>query len=106
MGAVLGSRISAMLEKSNMTQKELAEHLHITDATMSRYINGSRDPKPETIAKLATALKTTSDSLLGLENEQEEFNHPRIKRLLARNAKKITEKQKKELIDALFFTEE
>ena len=67
---------------------------------MSRYISGDRDPRPETIANIATALHTTSDYLLGIENE--EFSHPQVRRLIARNASKMTEKEKKELIDALF----
>ena len=67
---------------------------------MSRYISGDREPKPETIANIATALHTTSDYLLGIENE--EFSHPQVRRLLARNASKMTDKEKKELIDALF----
>ena len=35
---------------------------------MSRYISGARDPNPKVIANIATALHTTSDYLLGIEN--------------------------------------
>jgi transcriptional regulator with XRE-family HTH domain len=67
---------------------------------MSRYVSGDRDPKPEVLANIATALHTTSDYLLGIENE--EFSHPRIRRMIARNASAMTEQEKRELINALF----
>lgn len=100
MGKDLGLRITETLQKRGMPQKELALRIGVTEAVVSRYISGDRDPKPETLANIATALNTTSDYLLGIENE--EFDHPRIRRMIPRNASKMTEKERKELIDALF----
>ena len=40
------------------------------------------------------------DYLLGIENE--EFDHARIRRIIARNASQMTQQEKKDLIDALF----
>ena len=52
---------------------------------------------------MATALKTTSDYLLGNEEEGDlESDFTQIERLIARNANKMTNKQRKELIDMLF----
>ena len=56
--------------------------------------------KPEMIANIATALHTTSDYLLGIEKD--DFDYPRVRRLIARNASSMTELEKKELINALF----
>ena len=100
MGKELGLRITETLQKRGMTQKELASRIGVTEAVVSRYVSGDRDPKPEVLANIATALNTASDYLLGIENE--EFDHPRIRRMIARNASKMTEKERKELIDALF----
>lgn len=100
MGKDLGLRISEMLKKRNIQQKELAEQIGVTETAMSRYIAGTREPKPEMIANIATALHTTSDYLLGIENET--FNHHQVRRLIARNASSMTEPEKKALIDALF----
>ena len=100
MGKDLGKRVAEMLEKRNMAQKELADRIGISEGVISRYISGDRDPKPEMIANLATALHTTSDYLLGIENE--EFDYPRVRRILARNSDNMTDKEKKALIDALF----
>ena len=38
MGKALGERISEMLRKQGIQQKELAERIGITEAAMSRYI--------------------------------------------------------------------
>lgn len=100
MGKNLGLRIAESLQKKGMTQKELSERIGVTEAVISRYISGDREPKPEMLANIATALHTTSDFLLGIEND--EFNHSRIRRMIARNASNMTEQEKRELINALF----
>lgn len=100
MGKSMGLRITETLKKRGMTQKNLAERIGIKESVISRYISGDREPKPEMLANIATALHTTSDFLLGIEND--EYSHPRIKRMIARHASKMTEQEKRELINALF----
>ena len=100
MSKEMGARISEMLEKRNMSQRKLAERIHITEQQLSRYISGNREPKPETVANMATALQTTSDYLLGIE--EGEFNFNQVRRLIARNASDMTDDEKRELMDALF----
>ncbi|MBR6314414.1 MAG: helix-turn-helix transcriptional regulator [Clostridia bacterium] len=100
MGKELGQRILQAARIKGITQRELAARVGLTEAVISRYVSGERDPKPEVIANIATALHTTSDYLLGIE--QDEFDHPRICRLIARNASTMTEAEKRELINALF----
>ncbi len=101
MSKELGARIAAALKEQKLQQKELAERIGITEAVISRYISGSRDPKPEMLANIATALHTTSDYLLGIE-QGDEFNHPKVRRMLARNSSHLTDEEKRELINALF----
>lgn len=100
MSKIFGQRLLTLLQKQGMTQKELADKINTTEATLSRYVSGSREPKADMLANIATALHTTSDYLLGIE--QDEFDFPRVERLLARNSATMTEKQKKILISALF----
>lgn len=100
MGELLGRRISEMLQKRGISQKKLAEQIGITETAMSRYIAGTREPKPDVIANIATALHTTSDYLLGIEND--DFNYYHVRRIIARNAPSMTDQEKKALIDALF----
>lgn len=99
--SIFTDRLSLLLEKKNMTQAELAERICVTKATMSRYVNGERTPNGDIVANIATALNTTSDYLLGREGN-DDFNFPKIERIIARNASKMTLQQKKELINALF----
>ena len=100
MSRELGLRIKGMLEKRNMTQRDLANRINITEAQLSRYISGDREPKPATLANMATALQTTSDYLLGIDDEL--FNHSKIRRMIARNAASMTDTEKRALMNALF----
>lgn len=101
MAKDLGEKIRDLMDKLALNQKKLAELANVTEVSMSRYISGERDPSIETLANIATALHTTTDFLLGKESEKE-FEFRNVKTLLARNAKQLTNKQKREIIDALF----
>lgn len=101
MAKDLGEKIRDLMDKLALSQKKLAELANVTEVSMSRYISGERDPSIETLANIATALHTTTDFLLGKESEKE-FEFRNVKTLLARNAKQLTNKQKREIIDALF----
>ena len=99
MENTFGGRILDLLNKQNMTQKELAEIIGVTESVISRYISGDREPKPNMIANIATALHTTSDYLLGLD---EDYSYPKIFRIIARNSSKITKEERRQLLTALF----
>lgn len=99
----LGERIAELLNKSGMTQRELADLIGVTEVSMSRYISNDRTPKGPVIANLATALHTTTDYLLGSEkNDDFDSEYLKIHRLIARNAPLMSNKQKQQLINALF----
>ncbi|WP_277285296.1 helix-turn-helix domain-containing protein [Sneathia sanguinegens] len=97
----IGNRISYLLNKNGITQKELADRINVSESVVSRYISGEREPKANVLANIATALRTTSDYLLGIE-ENDNFSQSRIKRMIARNADNMTVEEKRELINALF----
>ena len=59
-------RLQEILEEKDMKQKELADLIGVTEVTISRYINGERKPRIEIVNKLAKALGTTTDYLLGI----------------------------------------
>lgn len=99
----MGERLTALLKEQRMTQKQLAELIGVTEATVSRYMTGDRTPKSRILANMATALHTTSDYLLGKEPEGDlEKDFPTIQRLIARNASAMSMTQRKELMNALF----
>ncbi len=109
MNGTLGGRIAELLTQLNMTQRELAEKVAVTEVSMSRYIKGDRVPKGPVIANIATALHTTTDYLLnGNSSESGDFEseYYMIHRLIAKNVSKMTSKQKRELINALLESED
>ena len=101
--SIFAERLSELLKSKGVTQKQLAERIGVTEASISRYLNSNRIPKSEIIANMATALHTTSDYLLGTEKEGDlATDYPRIVRLIARNSANMTKKQKMDIINALF----
>lgn len=100
MAKELGEKIRCIMDELALSQKQLAELANVTEVSMSRYISGERDPSIETLANIATALHTTTDFLLGKESDKE-FEFRNVKTLLARSAKQLTNKQKREIIVAL-----
>lgn len=62
----IGERIVFLREKQGITQKELAEQLGITPASLSRYENNIYDPKGTIIIALSQFLHTSTDYLLGI----------------------------------------
>lgn len=61
----IGTKIQKLRESLNLTQKELADKVGITDATLSRYENNKREPKAEILARMAKVLNVTTDYLIG-----------------------------------------
>lgn len=100
MGKEFGDRLQGLLRDQGVTQKDLANRIGTTEATISRYVSGDREPKADVLANIATALHTTSDYLLGIERD--EFDFPKIKRMIARNASEMTAQERKALLSALF----
>jgi len=63
-----GERILRLREEKEMKQKELADLVGITEASLSRYENNKRTPSGEIISKIASALEVSADYLLGLSD--------------------------------------
>ena len=66
-------RIKDLREDSDVTQKELAEYLHIKQNTYSQYENGQRQLPIEVLIALARYYHTSTDYLLGLTNERKPY---------------------------------
>lgn len=62
---LLGERIKEARLAKGLTQKQLAEMLNATDATVNRYEKGVRSPDPETLKAIADILDVSVDYLLG-----------------------------------------
>lgn len=102
MSNTFGQRLLSALKEQNITQKELAKRVGLTEASISRYISGSRKPGSDALVNIAIALQTTSDYLLGLDPDVVNFDFQNVKQSLSENSAKLSEKQKLALISALF----
>lgn len=65
----VGNRINAALARCSMLQKDLAKVLGVTDNTISYFCKGTRGPQLEQLPKIAEALNTTTDYLLGITDD-------------------------------------
>lgn len=99
----IGERILILLKHNNLKQRELAKLANISEVSLSRYISNKRIPKGPVIAKIASALGTTTDYILGNQNDNaSEEAYIQIRQLISQNAHLFTDRQKNEIIGALF----
>ena len=80
--------------KVGLTQSEVAEKLGVAQAQYARWENGGRNPKDETVEKLAEIFGTSFEILKGRDDGLEE-----IVGLLKEN--NLTEEEKDEIIKLL-----
>lgn len=104
MKGVMSERLSELLWQNGLTQKELAKKANITEAALSHYIKGDRCPRAVVLARLADALNTTSDYLIGSEMGDDADDFATTRRLIARSAPNMTTEQKAEIAQILFGT--
>jgi len=62
----LGDRIKSRRQALGLSQSELSKLLSCTQAALSQYENGNREPGLNDLSSIAKYLKTTTDYLLGL----------------------------------------
>lgn len=101
MSKEITNRITALLSRLNMSQKELSVATGITESAISHYVKGDRVPRGVNLMKIAKALDTTVDYLLGNAEDDREKDLKEAKTLIARNASKMTKEEKMELVSIL-----
>ena len=98
MATLTGNKLAALLRERGMSQKELAEAACLTPASVSRYVNGEREPRDLTVVALADILGVKPSDIIGTSIEQEMDTAVRF---IVRNIDKLTEAQRAELIAVL-----
>lgn len=63
----ISERIKDLRIKNNMTQKNLADHLDVSQNAVYNWENGKRDPNLEIIEKIASIFDVTPSYLMGWE---------------------------------------
>ena len=65
------NRIKDLREDADLTQRELAEYLHIKQNTYSQYENEQRQLPLSCLIALAKFYKTSTDYILGLTDKKD-----------------------------------
>ncbi len=99
-------RLEALIKEHGMTQKELAAKAGVTEAAMSHYVKGDRMPRSAVLSRIAMALNTSSDYLMeGIpQDSNSDIGH--VIRLVARNAKQMSNADKQKILSILIGGEE
>ena len=79
---------------AGLTQKEVAEKLGVAQAQYARWESGGRNPKDETVERLAKIFNTSFETLKGRDDGLEEI-------VSFLREYELTEKEKKEIISVL-----
>ena len=101
MTNAFSERLALCLQQKKITQKELATKAGVTEAAMSHYLKGDRNPRAFVLVRIAEALGTTTDYLIGGNNNDcvGELNY--AKRLIVRNVRQMTKEEKMDFINIL-----
>lgn len=70
----LGKNIAIARNKNHLTQEQLAEKIDISTVFISQIETAVRKPSLETVYKLSSALNTTIDSLIGIDNIETKYD--------------------------------
>jgi transcriptional regulator with XRE-family HTH domain len=101
MEEMLNDRLKDLIKARGLTQKELAQKCHLTEASVSKYLSGARTPHLEVLPVLAEALGTTTDYLLGRKPLTESENFQAIADAISRHKGAFTMEEKIKLISLL-----
>jgi len=63
-----GLRLKSLREKCGLSQKEVADRLDLTRATISAYERNTKAPRLDVLVGLATLYHSSVDYILGLEH--------------------------------------
>lgn len=66
-----GTKLKELRLKAGLTQKQLADKLWISKATVSYYEQSLRYPSPEMLIKLSCVFHVSTDYLLGIEDKKQ-----------------------------------
>lgn len=69
---MLGDNIAALRKRANMTQQTLADSLHVTRQTISKWEKNLSVPDADALVRLADALDTAVPELLGAPDDAAE----------------------------------
>lgn len=69
-------RLRDLRRENNLTSRDLAKLLNVSQPTITRWENGLQEPSKKNVKKLASYFNVSSDYLLGLTDEKEPYKKP------------------------------
>lgn len=99
--SIVGDNIKRELMAKKLSQKELCEMTNISESAMSKYLSKETPLRTDILAKIANALGTTMNQLLGLKAKEDSTYDSCKTALLARSGSKLTQEEKRELINLI-----
>ena len=93
--SVFSERLTSLMKTKELSQKDFAKKANITESAMSYYAKGVRTPSGEVLVRIAKALDTTADYLLGNTDNTDIPEAQKELRYLQRNLGKLDEEQLK-----------
>ena len=91
-------KILKLMKQKGWNQKMLSQKSGITEASLSRYLNGERTPRMDIVVNLAKAFNVTTDYLLTDDNVTNLTPYAEIATAIARNGSELTADEKNDLI--------
>lgn len=82
--SIFSERTSTLMHQYGLNQKDLAKMAGVTESAMSYYIKGERTPRSDVLTRIAKALNTTTDYLLGITNTH--LHNPRTRNYIIYSA--------------------
>ncbi len=92
----LHHRLKIKMKENNLSARQLSLKTGISEAAISKYLSGVRTPHIEIVGRLADALNTTSDYLLGIEKTDSPYE--KIANVIKENKKHLSNEEKMSLI--------
>ena len=96
----IGESIKQILKKQGVSQKKLCELTKIKAPAMSKYLNGNASPRTEILVKISDALNVSLYTILDKQEEKDAYSICK-NALMARSGNKLTDEEKKELINLI-----
>lgn len=69
----LSSNLTMYRKKANLTRQEIADKIGLSVTTYANYENGDREPRLDTLVKIANILCVSTDDLLGFRLNKPDF---------------------------------
>ena len=95
MQNIIGENIKSIRKEKKITQKELAEKCNLATITIRQYENGKREPKYETLSKIANALNVSILDLTLSKSKEPKY----ITLIIYKSILRITQQTMKQLLN-------